>query len=149
MNEIIKLTLKNLEEIFAFDQVCFPLEYNSRETWIELIEDPGTLVFSIKDSGNIAALISIYNWKGQDDYIKIMTIATHPDQRGKGHAHRLMQYIINEMLKEDMRKFRAETRESNLKMQKVFEDFGYKNIDKVDNCYENPAEAGFKYALDL
>lgn len=149
MYNIARLTLNNLDEICAFDQVCFPLEYNKPEMWVELLEDPGTNVFSIKDSGSIAALISIYNWKGQDDYIKIMTIATHPDHRGKGHAHRLMQYIIDEMLKEDMRKFRAETRESNLKMQKVFEDFGYKFVSKVDNVYENPIEAGFKYALDL
>lgn len=149
MNPIVKLNIENLEEICAFDQICFPLEYNSKETWIELLQDERTIVFALREDQQILAHLAIYNWNGENDYIKIMTIGTHPNQRGKGHAHRLMQHIIDEMPKEGMRKFRAETRESNLKMQKVFSDFGYQVTSKIDPCYENPTEAGLKYALDL
>lgn len=45
--------------------------------------------------------------------------------------------------------FKGETRESNFKMQKIFEDFGYKIIDKVEKYYDNPAETAYKYSLEI
>ena len=78
-----------------------------------------------------------------------MTIGTHPDHRNKGYAHMLMQYTIDEMLKDNMRIFKAETRESNVKMQKIFEDFGYKIICKVEGYYDNPKETAYKYSLKI
>ncbi len=149
MNPIIRLTLRDRERISALNQICFPLEHNKQETWVDLLDDERTHVFAIEEDLKLVALIAIYNWKGENDYIKIMSIGTHPDYRGLGHGHRLMQHIIDEMLKDDMRKFRAETRETNFKMQRVFEDFGYKIIDKVDAYYDNPTELAFKYGLDL
>ncbi len=78
-----------------------------------------------------------------------MTIVTYPDHRNKGYAHMIMQYTIDEMLKDNMRIFKAETRESNVKMQKVFEDFGYKIINKVEGYYDNPTETAYKYSLKI
>lgn len=49
-----------------------------------------------------------------------------------------MQYVIGQMLKSDMHIFKGETRESNFKMQKVFEDFGYKIISEVEGYYDIP-----------
>lgn len=149
MEEIVRLTIKDLEDFIEMQEICFPGEDTKLEDWIELLEDPRTFVYSIKENDVIKANIAIYNWKGENNYIKIMTIGTHPDYRKQGYAHILMQYIIDEMLKDEMHIFKAETRESNLKMQKVFEDFGYKIIDKVEGCYDNPTEAGYKYSLEI
>lgn len=38
----------------------------------------------------IKASISIYNWKGENDYIKIMDIGAYLDYRNKGYADMLM-----------------------------------------------------------
>lgn len=146
MEKIVRLSLNDLEAIAAFDKICFPEDHTKSEMWIELLEDERTYVFAFKENNQIIAHIAIYNWKGEDDYIKIMTIGTHPDHRKKGYAHQLMQHVIDEMLKEDMRIFKAETRASNLKMQKVFEDFGYHIATKVEKYYDNPTETAFKYA---
>lgn len=80
---------------------------------------------------------------------KIMNIGTHPDHRNKEYAHMLMQYIIGEMLKVDMHIFKGETRESNIKMQKVFKDFGYKITIKVEEYYDKPIETAYKYPLKI
>ncbi|QSX05926.1 GNAT family N-acetyltransferase [Sedimentibacter sp. zth1] len=149
MEDIVRLTLKDLDDIYKFDIICFPNDYTKREYWIELLEDERTFVFAFKENNIIKANISIYNWKGENNYIKIMTIGTHPDYRNKGYAHMLMQYIIDEMLKDDMHIFKGETRESNLKMQKVFEDFGYKINKKVEEYYDNPTETAYKYSLEI
>ncbi len=149
MENIVRLTIKDLEDFLKSLTICFPDDYEKREDWIELLEDERTFVFAIKENNIIKAHIAIYNWKGENDYIKIMSIGTHPDYRNKGYAHMLMQYIIDEMLKDDMHIFKAETRESNIKMQKVFKYFGYKIISKVEEYYDNPIEAAYKYSLEI
>jgi ribosomal-protein-alanine N-acetyltransferase len=149
MESIVRLTLKELDDICKFDIICFPDDYTERDTWIELLEDERTFVFAFKKDNVIKANISIYNWKGGKNYIKIMSIGTHPDYRNKGYAHMLMQYIIDEMLKDDMHIFKAETRESNIKMQKVFKDFGYIIINKEEEYYNNPNETAYKYSLEI
>nr|WP_283591872.1 GNAT family N-acetyltransferase [Clostridium faecium] len=35
----------------------------------------------------------------------MMTIGTHPEYRNRGYAHMLMQYVIDEMIKDDMHIF--------------------------------------------
>ncbi len=149
MESIVRLTLKDLDDIYNFEIICFPNDYTKLDDWIELLEDERTFVFAFKENNIIKANISIYNWKGKNNYIKIMSIGTHPDYRNKGYAHMLMQYIIDEMLKDDMHIFKAETRESNIKMQKVFKDFGFKVIKKEEEYYDNPIETAYKYSLEI
>ena len=149
MDEIVSLSLKDLEDFLKSQAIYFPDDNIKREDWIELLEDEKTFVYVIKENEVIKASIAIYNWKGENDYIKIMTIGTHPEHRNRGYAHILMQYVIDEMLKDDMHIFKGETRESNLKMQKVFEDFGYKIISKVEEYYDNPNETAYKYSLEI
>lgn len=69
-----------------------------------------------------------------------MIIGTHFQYRNRGYAYTLIQYVIDKMLEEDMHIFKAETRESNIPMQKVFNDFGYKMINKVEEYYDHPTE---------
>ena len=149
MENIVRLTIKDLDGIDTLEKVCFPEDFIKRKDWIEFLEDEKTFVFAIKENNIIKAYIAIYNWKGENDYIKIMTIATHPDHRNKGYGHRIMQHTIDEMLKDDMRIFKAETRESNVKMQKIFEDFGYEMVSKVEDCFDNPVESSYKYSLEI
>jgi len=149
MERIAKMTLKDLDDFLKSLTIYFPDDNIKREDWIELLKDERTSVYAIKENEVIKANIAIYNWKGEDNYIKIMTIGTHPNYRNRGYAHLLMQHVIDEMLEDDMHIFKGETRESNLKMQKVFEDFGYKIINKVEGYYDNPIETAYKYSLEI
>lgn len=149
MGNIVRLKMKDLDDFLKLLTICFPGDSIKKEDWIELLEDEKTFIFAIKENDIIKANIAIYNWKGEDNYIKIMSIGTHPEHRNKGYAHLLMQYVIDEMLKDDMHIFKGETRESNIKMQKVFKDFGYKFINKVEEYYDNPFETAYKYSLEI
>lgn len=149
MDDIVRLSLEDLDDFLELEKRCFPDDNIKREDWMELLEDERTSIYAIKENEVIKAHIAIYNWKGENNYIKIMTIGTNPEHRNKGYAHILMQYTIDEMLKDDMNIFKGETRESNYKMQKVFEDFGYKVISKVDKYYDNPVETAHKYSLEI
>lgn len=149
MDNIVRLNLKDLDDFLESQKIYFPDDDIKREDWIELLGDERTFIYAIKENEVMKAHIAIYNWKGENNYIKIMTIGTHPEHRNKGYAHILMQYIIDQMLKDDMHIFKGETRESNFKMQKVFEDFGYKIISKVEGYYDNPTETAYKYSLEI
>jgi ribosomal-protein-alanine N-acetyltransferase len=145
----IDIYIEDLDDFLESEKICFQDDDIKRKDWIELLEDERTSIYTIKENEVIKAHMAIYNWKGKNNYIKIMTIGTHPEHRSMGYAHILMQYTIDEMLKDDMHIFKGETRESNLKMQKIFEDFGYKFIGKVEKYYDNPTETAYKYSLEI
>lgn len=149
MDEIVRLSIEDLDDFLGAMAIYFPGDNIKREDWVELLEDKRTFLYAIKENEVVKAHLAIYNWKGENTYIKIMTIGTHPEHRKKGYSHRLMQHVIDEMLKDDMHIFKGETRATNFKMQKVFEDFGYKLINKVEKYYDNPSETAFKYSLEL
>ncbi|NLY19757.1 MAG: GNAT family N-acetyltransferase [Tissierellia bacterium] len=149
MDEILTIGLKEIDSIYEFNKICFENDYFNRDTWLELLDDYRTIVYIISENEFIKSFLAIYNWKDEDDYIKIMTIGTHPDYRGNGYAQKLMEYMIGQMTKEEMYVYKGETRESNLKMQKIFEKLGYEIIRKVEGYYDNPVETAYKYSLEI
>ncbi|TFZ39147.1 GNAT family N-acetyltransferase [Soehngenia longivitae] len=149
MYDIVRLGLEDLDCFLKAIKTYFPEDNIDKKIWNELFEDERTFAYAIKENEVVKACIAIYNWKGENDYIKIMTIGTDPEYRDKGYAHALMQHIIDESLKDDMHIFKAETRESNIKMQKVFEDFGYNVTNKVEGYFDNPVETAYKYSLEI
>lgn len=145
MNELVKLGITDMEEIDTFHRLCFPTDYFTWEAWEELLPDPRTLVYAIREGKRLAALLAVYNWQGQDDYVKIMTLCVHPDCRRKGHAKRLLNRILEDMQGQGMGLFKAETRVSNLPMQRLFSNMGFERTLRAEKLMERPVEDGFKY----
>lgn len=149
MITIKQLGAEKIEEIMLFDKLCFPTDFWKEQDWKDLLNDPKAIYYALVDEDKIAGDIFIYNWKGENDYIKIMNLAVHPDYRKQGFAHKLLNHVAEEMKKLDMLRFLGETRESNKAMQKVFEDCGYV-LNKVEkDYYHNPDESAYKYLLQL
>ena len=149
MVQIKHFEIDRIEEIMAFDKFCFPTDFWKEEDWRDLLEDPRAIYYALTDEDKIVGDIFIYNWKGENDYIKIMNLAVHPDYRKQGIAHKLLNHVTEEMKKLDMFRFLGETRESNKAMQKVFEDCGYVLNKVEENYYHNPDESAFKYLLQI
>lgn len=149
MITIKELDEKNSQDIIEFDKLCFPTDYWKEDDWKDLLKDEKAIYYALLDCNKIIGDIFIYNWKYEKDYIKIMNIAIHPNYRKQGLAHKLLNHVTEEMKKVGMRRFCGETRASNEKMQKVFEDCGYK-LSKIEEVYyENPNESAYKYVLQL
>ncbi len=144
-----KLDVKHIEKIMAFDKFCFPLDYWKEEDWKDLLQDERAIYYALLENEKIVGDVFIYNWKGEYDYVKIMNLAVHPDYRKQGLAHKLLNYVTEEMKEIEMRRFCGETRASNQAMQKVFENCGYK-LDKIEEGYfEHPSESVYKYVLQV
>ena len=73
----------------------------------------------VKHIEKIVGDVFIYNWKGEYDYVKIMNLAVHPDYRKQGLAHKLLNYVTEEM----------------------------KEIE--EGYFEHPSESAYKYVLQV
>lgn len=149
MTSIKRLNVESIKPIIAFDKFCFPTDFWKEEDWKDLLEDERAIYYALLDDDKIVGDVFIYNWKGENDYVKIMNLAVHPDYRMQGYAHKLLNHVTEEMKKLEMGRFCGETRASNKAMQKVFEDCGYK-LNKVEEGYfDNPSESAYKYVLKV
>ena len=147
MLEIKTVGLSYIEQAKQFERLCFPTDFWKDEDWAELLADERAVYYALMKEDEIIGDVFIYNWKGEKDYVKIMNVAIHPDYRGLGFAHLLLDHVTMKMRALGMARFCGETRQSNKAMQKVFEDCGYV-LDRIEeNYYTNPDESACKYVL--
>lgn len=137
------------EAIIAFNKLCFPTDFWKEDDWKDLLADERAVYYAVMDGETIAGDVFIYNWKGEDDYVKIMNLAVHPDYRGQGLAHRLLDHVTEQMRAVGMCRFCGETRASNAAMQRVFEDCGYELNRIEEGYYTSDGESAYKYVLKL
>ena len=136
-------------ELIRFNKLCFPKDFWKEEDWRELLSDPRAIYYALLDGDKLIGNVFIYNWQGEYDYVKIMNLSVHPDYRGRGLAHMLLDHVTSEMSKLGMKRFCGETRAANDAMQKVFEDCGYR-LNRIEEGYfDDPPESAYKYVLEL
>lgn len=107
-----KLNVKWIKEMMEFDQLCFPTDFWEERDWRSLLEDEQAIYYALLDSEKIVGQIFVYNWSGEKDYVKIMSLAIHPDKRKQGLAHQLLDHVTKEMGQGEVKYFCGETRES-------------------------------------
>ena len=149
MIELKQLNADSLSPIAVFDKLCFHDECWQEDEWKELLADPRAIYYALLDGDSIVGSIFVYNWKGEKDFVKIMTIAVREDYRKQGLANKMLNYVSTEMGKLDMRRFCGETRASNIAMQKAFESCGYLLSTIEEGYYDNPTESAYKYVLEI
>lgn len=149
MIDLKQLHADRICPIAAFDKTCFPTECWQEDEWKELLADPRAIYYALLDKDNIVGNVFIYNWKGEKDFVKIMTIAVHKDYRKHGLAQKMLNFVSAEMRKQGMWRFCGETRASNKAMQKTFESCGYVLSTIEEGYYDNPSESACKYVLEI
>lgn len=147
MIEMKILEVDSYKDIVAFDKLCFPADYWKEEDWKELLSDNRATYYALMDRDIIVGDIFTYNWKGENDYLKIMNIAIHPDYRKQGLGYKLMGYAMDEFKASGLDRIAAETRASNVAMQALFKKCGYEFNKAEEDYYSNPSEAGYKYVF--
>ena len=149
MYTLTQLHSEDLNAIIAFDQLCFPVDFWKEEDWKSLLSDKRATYYALLHHDTLIADVFIYNWQGENDYVKIMNIAVHPQYRKQGLAHQLLGHVSEEMAKAGMKRFCGETRSSNTEMHSVFEGCGYRLNRVEEYYYHHPDESAYKYVLQL
>lgn len=145
--ELVRLNYDHYQKILAHDKENFPNDYWKEGDWKNLLNDIDCHYYAYILDRQIAA--NVFVDKNPDGYIKIMHLAVSQELRGKGLAAKLLSFVTEKFTQDGYFRFYAETRESNLAMQKSFEKSGYQFRCLVENMFENPPENGFKYQLIL
>ena len=146
---IVQIGIDRIDEIVEFENLCFSSEAWSREQIIDVLNDKRTIYLCYEENGKIIGLIGLYNWCCEKDFLKIFSIATHPEHRNQGIAHEFLKESIKIASINKLKRIKAETRKSNFKMQKVFEDMNFKKTDIVENYYEDRDEDALIYEFHL
>lgn len=148
--EIVKFDLKYKNELLDLDKECFGVNHWDNELWEEILGDlEHNIIYLVKQNNKLIAYLAIFNWGKEKNYVKITNIGTKNGFRGQKLAHTLFKIMIHEMKKDGMRDFRGETRVTNYPMQKVFSDFGFRNVETFKGYYDNPIEDAFRYHLNI
>lgn len=147
--KIVILGHEKATQLIEFNKLCFPLDSWKDEDWHDLLCDPRAIYFAMLSGEKLIGNVFVYNWQGEDNYVKIMNLSVHPDHRGRGLAHTLLNHVTAEMQKIGLTRFCGETRATNFAMQRVFEECGYRLNKIEDGYFDAPSESAYKYVLEL
>ena len=97
------------------------------------------LVAVLKGTDKVAGYIGMYKVFNEGE---ITNVAVHPKYRGMGIGTKLMESVIRQAEKNNIKDIILEVRQSNSEAIRLYEKNGFKKIKKKKNFYEKPVEDG-------
>ena len=146
MNYVIrKMTLDDLEQVVAIDQVSFSLPWPARSFQFELTDNPASRCWVADMDGRIVGMVVA--WMIVDE-IHIATFATHPDFRKQGIGKNLLLHTLR-LAKEDgaLTSF-LEVREGNQVALEMYRKFGFVESGRRDGYYRDNDETAILMKLE-
>ncbi len=143
--EIRKMTLNDLEQVVAIDQVSFSLPWPPRSFQFELTDNEASRCWVTDLDGRVIAVL--VGWFIVDE-LHIATIATHPEFRGQGIGRQLLLHVLGSAKEEGAIRAFLEVRESNLIALKMYRDFGFVEDGRRVKYYKDNGEDAILMSLD-
>ena len=143
--EIRKMTLDDLEQVVAIDQVSFSLPWPPRSFQFELTDNEASRCWVTDLDGRVIAVL--VGWFIVDE-LHIATIATHPEFRGQGIGRQLLLHVVGSAKKEGAIRAFLEVRESNLIALNMYRDFGFVEDGRRVKYYKDNGEDAILMSLD-
>lgn len=143
--EIRKMTLDDLEQVVAIDQVSFSLPWPPRSFQFELTDNEASRCWVTDLDGRVIAVL--VGWLIVDE-LHIATIATHPEFRGQGIGRQLLLHVLGSAKEEGAIRAFLEVRESNMIALKMYRDFGFVEDGRRVKYYKDNGEDAILMSLD-
>jgi ribosomal-protein-alanine N-acetyltransferase len=141
-----KMTLDDLEQVVAIDQVSFSLPWPASSFHFELTDNPASRCWVAELDGRVAAMLVA--WLIVDE-IHIATIATHPDFRKQGIGEKLLLFTLQAAKDEGAVSSFLEVRENNAAAIMMYRKFGYVESGRREGYYKDNGEDAILMTLDL
>lgn len=142
---IRKMTLNDLEQVVAIDQISFPLPWPPHSFRYELTDNPTSRCWVAEAEGGVVAML--VGWLVMDE-IHIATLATHPAFRRRGIGKRLLLHALRSAQAEGAVKAFLEVRESNKTAQEMYRSFGFVEDGRRKEYYKDNAENAILMTLN-
>ncbi len=142
---IRKMTLQDLAQVVAIDQVSFSLPWPARSFQFELTDNEASRCWVADLDGGIVAML--VGWFIVDE-LHVATIATHPEFRGRGIGREILLCALRAAKEEGAVKSFLEVRESNEVAQKMYHNFGFVEDGRRKGYYKDNGEDAILMSLD-
>jgi ribosomal-protein-alanine N-acetyltransferase len=153
------MTLADLDQVMAIEQVAFPTPWSVRSYRFEITENENSTMLVVrslpKASDQPARWWSRFRRSKQGpvlgyagswllvDEIHIATIAVHPDWRGLGLGELLLLSLLEDGIKQYAQRATLEVRVSNLAAQSLYAKFGFEIVSVRKRYYADNNEDAY------
>jgi ribosomal-protein-alanine N-acetyltransferase len=132
-----KMTVDDLEQVVAIDQMSFSLPWPARSFQFELTDNPASRSWVAELDGRVVGMVVA--WLIVDE-IHIATIAVHPDFRKQGIGEKLLLHTLQSAKAEGGVSSFLEVREGNTAAIVMYRKFGYVESGRREGYYKDNGE---------
>ena len=143
--QICKLCQGDVEQVAALEKECFSLPWTA-QNYAQALEQNVFELYGIKNNEILLCYISYYHL-GEE--IEIINIATSPFFRRKGHAGRLLEFVLAQACKQGKERLLLEVRETNVPAIALYTRVGFCKIGRRRKYYFDTGEDALVYELKL
>ena len=143
--KIRKMTLEDLNQVVAIDQISFSLPWPQRSFYFELTDNPTSRCWVAEFGGRMAAMMVA--WFIVDE-LHIATIAVHPDFRGRGIGKALLLHSLQAAKQEGALTSFLEVRAGNEVALAMYHKFGYVEVGRRKEYYKDNHEDAILMTLE-
>ncbi len=133
----------DLQELMQIENECFSRPYSNESFLQDLCGDKVKVFVKIQNE-KIVGFISLYIFL---DEANLQQIAVLEDFRRKGIASELIEYSIEYLKQNKVKKFYLEVNETNFVAIKTYEKFGFKQVVTRKNYYGNQSAVVYELML--
>jgi len=142
---IRKMTLDDLEQVAAIDQISFNLPWPARSFKFELTDNPAARCWAAELDGRVVGMLVA--WMIVDE-IHIATLATHPDYRQHGIGKKLLLYALQSAQEEGAITSFLEVRAGNTAALEMYRKSGFVEGGRRKGYYKDNGEDAVLMTLD-
>ena len=141
-----RMTLDDLEQVVALDQMSFSLPWPPRSFRFELTDNPASRCWVAELDGRVVGMVVA--WFIVDE-IHIATIAAHSDFRKQGIGEKLLLFTLQSAKDEGALTSFLEVRESNAAAFGLYRKFGFVENGRRSGYYKDNGEDAVLMSLDI
>jgi [ribosomal protein S18]-alanine N-acetyltransferase len=138
--KIVMAQVSDLDGILEIEDLSFNSDKFSRRQFQYLLLKAKSGFFVIKDSNKILANLIILT-RSNSRKLRIYSIAVHPDSRGKGLAHKLIEKAISFAKENKCSQLHLEVRKDNQPAISLYEKEGFRNTGLKSRFYSDGCDA--------
>lgn len=134
---IRKMCIEDLDRIDEIEKESFSSIYKKEQYEYEIEDNPCAKLFVLEHEGEIVGFIDYWI---TFDSCQLTKLAIAKQHRGKGYAHELMEYMIEDAINEKCEAVLLEVRESNIVAQNLYKAYDFLEINIRKGYYSDNKE---------
>jgi ribosomal-protein-alanine N-acetyltransferase len=142
-----RVDIDAVDAVMEIERLSFSAPW-SREAISEELARAWARIEVVRDQSD-GAVVAFANYWLVADELHILNIATHPRERRRGHATRLLAHMIEVARRHPCRLMTLEVRRSNAAAQRLYRRFAFRAVGVRPNYYAEDQEDAIVMLLEL